>query len=541
MLPHHAHRSFADRLPEPRRFFASRRPRPGAADPADRRANRPGGDSLRVASGIPRPSAGGLSSRWAALGRARYVLVSLLLLVPCFWQSRLQAGDLSSHIYNSWLAQLIQDGRAPGLAVVRQTTNVLFDLLLSALFSAFGAEAAQRVAVSLAVLIFVWGAFAFAGAVAERRAWHVLPLLAMIAYGWVFHMGFFNFYLSMGLCCWAMALAWSPTPARLAAAAALGVLAYTAHALPLVWAAGLMAYAFVARRLAPNARARLTAAIVLGMAAGHLAARQFVLARWTHRQWAQSTGVDQLWLYDAKYYVAMTALLMVEALLFLRLARRQGARSVFTGVPFHLTALAAAAVFVLPTAIQIPGYAHLLAYIAERLSLGVGVCACALLAAAEPRRVDRYALAAAVLLYFGIVYRDERVLNAFEDRMRQTVAAVPDGGRVISLIFGDYGLRANPAAHIIDRVCLGRCYSYGNYEPSTRQFRIHGVAPNPIVTVDYGDSFQMQIGGYVVKERDVPLYAVDISPDGGMRLVSLPAGYRTGVTLWDILADAPPQ
>jgi hypothetical protein len=393
--------------------------------------------------------------------------------------------------------------------------------------------------VSLAVLVFVWGAFAFASAAAGRPSWFIVPILAMLAYGWVFHMGFFNFYLAMGLCCWAMALAWEMTPLRLAMAAAVAALAYTAHALPVLSAAGLLAYAAIARRLCPTGRARLTAAIVLAMAAAHLAARQFLIVRWTSRQWAQSTGVDQLFLYDSKYYAAMTALLMAEALLFLRLARTRGARPVVASIPFHLAVIAAAGVFVVPTAIQVPGYGHLLAYIAERLSLGVGVCACALLAAAEPRRIERLAIATAVLLFFAMVYRDERALNVFEDRMQQAVGSVPPGARLVSLIVGDYGLRINAVTHSIDRVCLGRCYSYANYEPSTRQFRIRAVLPNPIVTASYGDSFQLQVGGYLVKDRDVPLYAVDIAPEGRMRVVSLPSGLKTGVTLWDTLEDSP--
>src|SRR5689334_6644703 len=107
----------------------------------------------------------------AALGRSRwlYVLVSLPLLAPCFWQPRVQAGDLASHIYNSWLAQLIESGRIQGLMVVKQTTNILFDLILGGLFKMLGPEAAQRISVSLAVLIFIWGAFAFAGAVSGRK------------------------------------------------------------------------------------------------------------------------------------------------------------------------------------------------------------------------------------------------------------------------------------------------------------------------------------------------------------------------------------
>ncbi|HZI76726.1 MAG TPA: hypothetical protein VFD73_22400, partial [Gemmatimonadales bacterium] len=48
--------------------------------------------------------------------------ISILLLVPCYWQPRLQAGDLSSHIYNAWMSQLIESGRTDGLMMVRQTT-----------------------------------------------------------------------------------------------------------------------------------------------------------------------------------------------------------------------------------------------------------------------------------------------------------------------------------------------------------------------------------------------------------------------------------
>ena len=104
--------------------------------------------------------------------------------------------------------------------MVNQTTNVLFDLLLGGLFQVFNAEFAQRIAVSLAVLTFAWGAFAFVSVVAGRRPWHLLSCIAMFAYGWVFHMGFFNFYLSLGLCFWVLSFAGtrrrgaSPPPCR---------------------------------------------------------------------------------------------------------------------------------------------------------------------------------------------------------------------------------------------------------------------------------------------------------------------------------------
>src|SRR5205809_2530622 len=112
-----------------------------------------------------------------------YVPLSMLVLLPVYWQPRVQAGDLSSHIYNAWLAQLIETGQTQGMVVVKQTTNILFDLMLSTLFPLVGAELAQRIAVSIAVLTFVWGAFRFVGAVAGKRPWHLLPCIAMLAYG----------------------------------------------------------------------------------------------------------------------------------------------------------------------------------------------------------------------------------------------------------------------------------------------------------------------------------------------------------------------
>src|SRR6476659_4711486 len=80
--------------------------------------------------------------------RVKIALLSVVLLIPCFWQRRIQAGDLSSHIYNSWLAQQIELGKAPGLVITPLSTNVLFDLILSSLFRIAGSEPAQRIAVS---------------------------------------------------------------------------------------------------------------------------------------------------------------------------------------------------------------------------------------------------------------------------------------------------------------------------------------------------------------------------------------------------------
>jgi hypothetical protein len=221
-------------------------------------------------------------------------------------------------------------------------------------------------------------------------------------------------------------------------------------------------------------------------------------------------------------------------LLFVRLLGASGARSVLSSLPFQITVLSAAGVFIVPTRLQIPGYNHALVYIAERMSLAVGICLCALLAAAPLRAYHRYAMALVALLFFGFLYRDEGALNTFEDRMTKLVSQLPPGQRVVSAI-NDPTLRINALTHMIDRACLGRCYSYANYEPSTAQFRIRVMAGNPIVVSTYEDSWRLQDGSYVVKERDLPLYQVVLDPAGHMGIRILTAGAQSGITQWKVL------
>lgn len=472
----------------------------------------------------------------ARLKRSRwlYGLVSLLLLLPCYWQPRIQAGDLSSHIYNAWLAQLIESGHIQGLAIAGQSTNILFDLMLGGLFKLLGAEAAQRICVSLAVLVFIWGAFIFARVVSGHNPWQMLPCIAMLAYGWVFHMGFFNFYLSLGLCFWAMALLWKPDGRRALIALPILTLAYLAHALPVVWALALVAYLQVAGRMSARARVYVIAGSLVAMVLVHAVIGGTMQMKWSASQITLTTGADQMWVFDAKYYAVLIALLLVWSRLFLQLLHLTDARQVVSSMAFHLCVISAAAVFIMPTSIFFPGFRHALVYIAERMSLGVGICLCALLAGAQPRRFEQRALWAIALVFFGFLFHDERALNSFEDRMQDIIGRLPPGQRVISAIQAP-DLRANALTHMIDRACVGRCYSYANYEPSTAQFRIRAEKPNPYVAHTYEDSWLMQNGIYVVQPGDLPLYEVDLDGRGQMVLKSLPAGVPIGATTWNVL------
>jgi hypothetical protein len=419
---------------------------------------------------------------------------------------------------------LIERGQAPGLSTAFQATNVLFDLLLKSLFGALGAGPAQRIAVAFCVLVFGWGAFAFVSKVSGRLAWRMLPWIAVLSYGWVFHMGFFNFYLSLGICFWALSMAWDLEVPRMQVASALLVVAYIAHGLPVVWSIGMLGYVWTARRIDPVRQGLLLGGAVAAILVLRLVLSATILTRWYSRQITLISGFDQAWVFDGKYLVVTMLGLAMAGLWFARLTERRS-------LPLQVCLLTAAGIFFLPTAVLIPGYKHLLVYIAERMSLALAVCLLAALGAALSSAWDRYLTIGAVALFFAFLYCDEGRLNSFEDRIDAAVARIPERQRVIPG-FDHAGLRVNALAHMIDRACTGRCYSYANSEPSTAQFRVRVTGPNPIVAASYKDSFDMQSGTYVVKESDLPLYQLLGDEQGNIQIRIPPPGRPSGATPW---------
>ena len=455
----------------------------------------------------PEPAAPRGGQDFLARTPVRASIVSLLLLVPCFWQTHIQAVDLSSHLYNAWLSILIGEGKAPGLVIASQRTNVLFDLMLTALMRTVGPWGAEHIAVPLTVLVFFWGAFAMISAVSNRRPWYLLSIVAMLAYGWTYHMGFMNFYLSLGLSFWAFALLWKRQWKFKLCALPVVMLAYVAHGLPVAWLAGAMAYAGLARRIRPRARTILMFAGVALL----VILRQFLMThfptRWEPAQFVSMTGADQMSVFESKYHSLEIVLLVIWVSLFVRLVKlKSGARVLFS-IPFQLCVIVGAAVLFLPGAILLPGYNHALRYISERMSLIVGVAGCALLGRVSPGNREKAAIAVLMGLFFAFLYVDTRSLNYVESLMEQSVAQLPAGSRVISALC-DQRRDVNLVGHTLDRVCIGHCFSYANYEPSSGAFRVRVAGPSSIVVAEDRDSNALQEGRYVVKPGDVPLYQI---------------------------------
>ena len=85
--------------------------------------------------------------------------------------------------------------------------------------------------------------------------------------------------------------------------------------------------------------------------------------------------------------------------------------------------------------------------------------------------------------------------------------------------------------HIVDRACIGRCFSYANYEPSSGQFRIRVRQGSQVAAASVEDSEDMQGGEYEVHEEDLPLklvYQCDPRDLTKLCLRELAEGEKTG-------------
>jgi hypothetical protein len=441
----------------------------------------------------------------------RLLATSVLVLVPCFWHREIVASDLGSHLYNAWLVQLIRHGQAPGLWIASQYTNVLFDFLLSGFGSIFGLRIGEKIAVSIAVLIFFWGIFALVSAATRRAPWVLTPCIALFTYGWTFHLGFFNYYLSLGLAFISLAIFWRGKGWEWLVAGAISLVALVAHPLGFAWLLAAVAYIAIAQMASrPRYQAWL---FVVGIAV--LVALHHYL--WAHYNvyagtgpWYVFTGADQLNLFGPRYQIPEFALVAFALVaLSVDVVRRRHEQNLwkYYAVPLQLYVLVELSVYLLPGGIHFPPPTAALALLTERLTSVSAALACCLLGAMQPRKWHFAGFAIIAAVFFSFLYQDTAKVNRIEQQVVQLVSALPPNQRVMATILPPPGSRVL-IQHVVDRACIGRCFSYGNYEPSTGLFRVHASPGNPYVLNDYDLAVDMENGEYTVQPEDLPAYQV---------------------------------
>ncbi|HUI75655.1 MAG TPA: hypothetical protein VLX32_11950 [Candidatus Acidoferrum sp.] len=453
----------------------------------------------------------------ASFCRARPVAVlilSLLVLIPCFWHRQIEAGDLASHTYNAWLAQLIARGQAPGLYVVHQSNNVLFDLALFHLGNLIGLHAAEKTLISIGALIFFWGVFSFLAIISRQPPWFLTPCIAMLTYGYSFSMGFINYWLSLGLACCVLAVLWRGGIANWFCAAPLAALAFMAHPIGFLWMAGTLVYVFFWRIVPKHWRLPLPILAVVFLFGIHL----FVLhhpafsASWPDMPFYLRNGSDQLILFGHRYALLSYGALAWGILCFaVDAARRLQGREVGSHsyrLPLELYALAFCATTLLPENLHSGLYAGWIGLIVSRLTAISAILGLAVLNCARPRKWIFAGFLVCATAFFAFLYQDTGTLNRVEANAQLVAASLPFGTRVIPFVNPPDDWRIEFIFHVVERACVGHCFSYSNYEPASGQFRIR-VHPGSSIVTAYSDAAEaMASGDYVIQDSDPPLTAI---------------------------------
>jgi hypothetical protein len=464
------------------------------------------------------------------------VVLSVLLVIPCVWHQRVEAGDLASHVYNAWLAQLIEKGQAPGLYVVHRWNNVLFDVSLLQTAKLVGFSAAEKIVVALCVLIFFWGVFAFVSTVTDRPPWLLTPCIAMLAYGYSFNMGFMNYYLSLGLASFGLAVLWRARGIDWIAGVLLAALALLAHPIGFLWLFGTLLYANIRTRLPGWWKAALPSAILIGLFGifWYASHRPALMADWDRGPFYLYNGADQLGLYGTRYLaIAFAAFFLGGIFVALDFYQRQREGSLWKTfeLPFELYFVAFCATSLLPENLRPSVEAGWIGLLGSRLTSISAIFGFCILASLRPRRWHLAGFGACALVFFGFLYQDTGWLNRLERNAEQLVHALPPGTRVIATVGAPPDSRIRFIGHSVERACIGHCFSYANYEPASGEFRVRVRKGSPVATASTDDAEDMASGEYEMDDADLPMkqiYQCDASDLTKLCIRDLEAGETNG-------------
>jgi len=473
------------------------------------------------------PALAFVRKQWPAI-----LAISLVLVIPCFWHRRIEAGDLPSHVYNAWLAQLIEKGQAPGLYLVPRWNNILFDVSLLQIAKILGFRAAEKVVVCLCVLIFFWGVFALISAVTERPPWFLIPCLAMLAYGYSFSMGFMNYYLSLGMACFGLAILWQGRGLAWVGAGFFAVLAMLAHPIGFLWLVGTAAYLRIREKLQGSWKWTLPLVAVTAVWAAHWYAAHHpeLQADWDRGPFYLYNGADQLALYGQRYvWLAVAAFLfgVVRVAAEVSGRQREGLSVKRFAMPLELYVITFCATALLPENMRPPIYGGWIGVLGSRLTSVSAILGLSILGLLRPRIWQLLGFAACAIVFFTFLYQDTGWMNRLEANAEELVSNLAPGTRLIAAADAPPGSRIMFVYHAIERACIGHCFSFGNYEPASREFRVRVREGSPVVTASTDDAEDMASGDYEAEDSVLPIkliYQCDPRDPARLCICDLSAG-----------------
>jgi hypothetical protein len=222
-------------------------------------------------------------------------------------------------------------------------------------------------------------------------------------------------------------------------------------------------------------------------------------------------GSDQLVLYGDQYsslaqlaFLFGVICLVVDALM----RRKEGAswRSWQNfALPVELYIVTFAIVVLLPENIRTSPEVAWIGLLVSRLTTISAIFGLAVLACLKPRKWHAVGFAALAAGFFLFLRDDAVYLNQVEANAEAILSQLPYGTRVIPTLSVPEDSRIEFAGHLADRACIGHCFSYLNYEPSSTQFRVRAMPGNKFAAAPYSQVEKMVSSSYVFQPEDLPL------------------------------------
>ena len=307
-------------------------------------------------------------------------------------------------------------------------------------------------------------------------------------------------------CMWALAIAHRGRGWERLWAIPLGFLVWMAHPLGLLALLCLGTYLVVAARVRLRTQIALLALAVIAFAASRVYVARHLPSTWR----LSGMGFDQVMLFGLRY-VPLAVVFAVLIVLAIRADYRQRVKSAESFTRYHLPLqmylLSVAFISFMPRTIDLPQYAAGGALITPRLTTLCAVLLCALLGVTTPRRWHLAGLSALAATFFLFLYLDTGRLNRMEAQAERYERTLPPGRRFLATIHRWPGSRVM-IQHTVDRACIGYCFSYGNYEPSSLQFRLRAQPGNPYVLANFDRASATERGEYIVQPGDLPVYEI---------------------------------
>ena len=323
-------------------------------------------------------------------------------------------------------------------------------------------------------------------------------------------MGFVNYFLSIGIACFSLALFWSGKGDGWIGGVILAPLAFLAHPIGFLWLVGMLVYISIRRRIsgwwwiAPPA---VALAVLYGLH-WYLVHRVNIEIDWEKMPFYLSNGADQLLLYGDRYvrlgWVALFFGMGCFVFGALGLWREKEIWKELV-LPLELYLIAIFTTAMLPENIRTPMYAGWIGLLVSRLTTITAILGLCVMASLKPRRWFLAGFGAIAVVFFAYLYQDTGVLNRMEANAERITSVLPKGTRVIPTIAAPEDSRVQFIGHIVDRACIGHCFTYSNYEPSSGQFRVRVKQGSPVARYSAEDAEDMEGGSYEFDESDLPL------------------------------------